>query len=141
MATRPEEPLVTDRTYQDILQKNTKANYNADVLNRIESWMLYLKELLAEYGYYANIETKIDWEIGLGKDKMTSEINRIKNNLQILKDTFYVRSTTPEVPSTTRDAINYVEANNIEKIIVDLDFLINNMADSFIYCDTIYCGE
>lgn len=141
MAIRPSEPLITDRTYQDIARKTHKGNYNATDLNRIETWMQYLKELLAEYGYYANIQTKTDWEIGLGKDKMFSEINRIKTNLQTLRDVFYVRSTTPDTPSTTRVAINYVEANNIEQIMVDLEFLAGQIEKAFRYADFMYSGD
>ncbi len=141
MATRPIDPLIYDRTLADVRTNTDKGNYNASDLNRIESWMQYLKELLAEYGYYANIQTKTDWVIGLGKPNMTTEINRIKTNLQTLKDVFYVRSTTPEVPSTTRVAINYVEANNIEQIINDIEYLINSMSQYFVYSGVSKSGQ
>ncbi|MCQ2911398.1 MAG: hypothetical protein MJ244_04335 [Clostridia bacterium] len=141
MATRPEEELIIGRILNDVKRNTTKGNYNASDLNRIESWMEYLKELLNEYGYFVTFTTKTDWEIGIGKPNMTSEINRIKTNLQKLKDAYFVMQSTPEVPSTDRLSINYVEANNIEKIMVDIEFLINNMAASFIYCGTVYCGE
>lgn len=141
MATRPEEELIIDRTLQDVNQNRTKGNYNASDLNRIETWMEYLKELLNEYGYYVTFITKTDWEIGIGKPNMTSEINRIKTNLQKLKDAYFVMQSTPEVPSTDRLSINYVEANDIEKIMVDIEFLIDKMAESFRYCGTEFCGE
>lgn len=141
MATRPIEPLIIDRTARDVQLLNTKGNYNATDLNRVEEWCQYISDLLNEYGYYVSIVTKTDWTVGLGKPNMTSEINRIKTNIQSLIDAYVVMQSTPEVPSTTRLAINYQEANNIERILVDLEFLINNMAESFIYCGTVYCGE
>lgn len=140
MATRPIEPLITDRKLSDINNKTHKGNYSASDLNRVETWMEYLKELLSEYGYHTSFVTKTDWEISFGHN-MTTNIKRIKTNLQKLKDTYFVMQSTPDVPSTDRLSINYVEANNIEKIMVDLEFLINNMAESFIYCGTVYCGE
>lgn len=140
MATRPINPLITDRKASDITNKTHKGNYSSDDLNRVEEWMEYLKELLKEYGYYVEFETKTDWQISFGHN-MTTNINRIKTNLQKLKDAYFVMQSTPDVPSTDRLSINYVEANNIEKIMVDIEFLINNMAASFIYCGTVYCGE
>lgn len=67
MATRPTEELIIDRTLSDVNNLRTKGNYNATDLNRVEKWCKYLMELLNEYGYYVSIETKTDWEIGLGK--------------------------------------------------------------------------
>ena len=72
---------------------------------------------------------------------MTSQINRIKNNLQKLKDTFYDIPGTPLVPSTDRLAINYVEANNIEKIMLDIDNIIPKIEAAFRYADFLYAGE
>lgn len=141
MATRPIEPLIIDRTLRDVQLLNSKGNYNATDLNRVEEWCQYIADLLNEYGYYVSIVTKTDWTVGLGKPNMTSEINRIKTNIQSLIDAYVVMQSTPEVPSTTRLAINYQEANDIERILVDLEFLINNMAESFIWCGTVYCGE
>ena len=120
MATRPTEELIIDRTLSDVNNLRTKGNYNATDLNRVEKWCKYLMELLSEYGYYVSIVTKTDWEIGLGKDRMFSEITRIKTNIQKLKDAFYVLPTTPEVPSVTDVSINYIKANNIEKILKDM---------------------
>lgn len=141
MATRPTEPLIYDRTLSDVTSKRTKGNYNSSDLNRIEEWSEYLKNLLEEFGYHTSFVTKTDWEIGLGKPNMTSEINRIKNNLQKLKDTFYDIPGTPPVPSTDRLAINYVEANDIEKIMEDLDLYISKVESAFRYADFFIAGE
>lgn len=141
MATRPEEPLIYDRTFNDVKRNTSKGNYNASDLNRIESWMEYLKELLHEYGYHTWFETKTDWEVGLGKPNMTTEINRIKTNLQKLKDCFYNIQGTPNVPSTSDVSINYSKANDIEKIMVDIDNLIPKIESAFRYADFLYAGE
>lgn len=67
MATRPTSELVTDRTLRDVQLLNSKGNYNATDLNRVEEWENYLKELLDEYGYHTSFISKTDWVIGLGK--------------------------------------------------------------------------
>ena len=131
MAIRPQSELVTDRTSQDVQRELTKGHLNVEDLNRIGEWQTYIRDLLNEYGYYVKINPKTDF-VKSDLTNMTTKINKIKNDLQSLKDAYYVLSTTPDVPSTERLAINYVELNNIEKILVDLDFLIHNMAESFI---------
>ncbi len=140
MATRPIEPLITDRKLSDINNKTHKGNYNASDLNRVETWMEYLKELLNEYGYYVEFTTKTDWEISFGYN-MTSNIKRIKENLQNLKDTFYELPSTPDVPSTDRLSINYIEANNIEKIIYDIEYLILKIEPAYRFSNYLYSGE
>lgn len=141
MAIRPQEELIIDRTLSDVNNLRTKGNYNATDLNRVEAWCKYIMELLNEYGYYVFIETKTDWEIGLGKNRMFSEINRIKTNLQKLKDTFYVLQSTPQVPSTTDTSINYMKANDIEKLLYDVDFLISRIAPSYRYSGFLMSGD
>lgn len=141
MATRPTEELIIDRTLSDVNNLRTKGNYNATDLNRVEKWCKYLMELLSEYGYYVSIVTKTDWEIGLGKDRMFSEITRIKTNIQKLKDAFYVLPTTPEVPSVTDVSINYIKANNIEKILKDMEYLAFQIDKSLRYADFMYAGD
>ena len=141
MATRPTSELVTDRTLRDVQLLNSKGNYNATDLNRVEEWCQYISDLLNEYGYYVSIVTKTDWTVGLGKPNMTSEINRIKTNIQSLIDAYVVMQSTPEVPSTTRLAINYQEANDIERILVDLEYLIESMSQYFVYSGVAVSGQ
>ena len=140
MATRPIHELIIDRTSRDVQLLNNKGNYNIEDLNRIGEWQNYIAELLNEYGYYVQVSPKTDF-VKSDLQNMTSHIRHIKNDLQALKDAYYVMQSTPDVPSTSRLAVNYIEANNMEKILMDLDFLVHNMEEAFIYCGTIYCGE
>lgn len=141
MATRPLEELITDRTLADIKNKTAKGNFNASDFNRIEEWERYLADLLNEYGYHINIVTKTDWQVGWGRENMFSNIARIKNNLQALKNEYYAFSTTPNVPSPLDTSINYIKLNNIEKILIDLNYLIEKMSISFRYSGYFISGE
>ena len=47
---------------------------------------------------------------------------------------------TPPAPMDT-GVLNYAEANNIEKILIDVEILINNMFAARSYCGDVYSGE
>lgn len=116
---------------QRLFDAGLKGCYNISDLNRVESCCRDLSDKLNECGYYNNIVTKTNWE--LGDIVSLEELNRVKNNLQTLKDTYAVLSTTPQVPSTSRTKINYVEANDMEKILSDIEKLIGYMQQNYIY--------
>lgn len=138
MATRPINPLITDRKASDITNKTHKGNYNASDLNRVEEWCRYLADILNEYGYYINIETKTDWQISFGHN-MTSNIRRIKNNIIQIKEGFFYLSDIEIDP--TKLSINYQDANDLEKLMNDIDKSIGNMEKAFRYADFLIAGE
>lgn len=132
MATRPTQPLIYDRKQSDVTPNNPKGNYNVSDLNRIMEWEVYIHEYLIENGYYNKITVLPTLQVG-DMYKITTKINTLKNNLQNLKNAYAVLSTTPQVPSTSRTKINYVEANDMEKILSDIEKLIGYMQQNYIY--------
>lgn len=139
--------LIYDRTQGDVTSARNlpdniefnKGNYNYVDLNRVESACEDLVERLNSYGYYVDINTKTNWT----EDDMPykHEIDRIKNNIQALKDAYYVLTTTPNVPSTSTSKMIYTQANDMEKILVDIDYLIRSMTQDFVYCGVCNCGQ
>ena len=125
------EHLIFDRIPNDITAKNKKGYYNYNDLNRIEIWCKYLEHWINENHYYLNIETKTNW---CRNDFPTSsELERIRSNIQTLKDAYYTLNTTPVIPKT----LNYMtiyKANDIEKIMYDIDKILIHMCNNFIYC-------
>ena len=69
-----------------------------------------------------------------------SQMSQFLRNLAAIKSAISVLSTTPDAPSSMA-FFNYVGANNIEKILLDVDFLIENMRRSWYYSGEIYSGE
>ena len=67
-----------------------------------------------------------------------SEINRIRDNIQILKNNLMTRSTLTIVKNNT---MNYNQANILEQILFELDELFTLYEKSLRYCGTFYCGE
>lgn len=104
------ENLIYDRTEQDLLDKTDKAYIDYVDLNRIEG---ACQELASALGI--SIETKT-WQI---TDYRTqAEMDRLRDNLKLIQDSYYRIQSIPSVPSTIKyTSIN--EANNIEKMIYE----------------------
>ncbi len=131
------DALIYDRTLEDIAQKTAKGYYNYGDINRIESWCEEIASVLNTYNYFVTIQTKTNWT---RNDFLTAgDINRIKANIDLLKSTYYVYLDTPTL--SYGNNMDYVEANKIEKILYDLDSLLNKMIASFRKCGTFFCGE
>ena len=122
--------LVTDRgigTY-----------YNAADLNRVGAAVQYLAERFTAQGYGVIVHTKTDWT---EKDIPTAaELETYRQNIVTLRGQIAVMESTPETPETIRQ-LNYIWANNIEQILVDLDFLISNITKSWYFSGELYAGE
>lgn len=140
-----------------------KGNYNFTDLNRLEEWCSYLQKKFNDNGYKLNLNLKLKYytynelksfkysslkemlfiELNRGNWGMTdiptlSEINRIRDNIQTLKNNLMTRSTLTIVKNST---MNYNQANILEQILFELDELFTLYEKSLRYCGTFYCGE
>lgn len=136
---KPESTLIYDRTIQDVARNLTKGNYNYTDLNRLEEWCSYLAELLKENGYYINITTYTDWNVGIGKEKMQSNMNRIRSNIKAIKDGFFYFSHIDFDEAKT--SVNYIDANKYEKLLANIDTSIANMIEGFRYANFLIAGD
>lgn len=140
MVTRPTNELITDRTLSDVQMNNAKGNYNVSDFERIKEWQIYLKDLLDEYGYHS--EPLVIHETWTTTDlPRQQDIDDIKDNLQKLKDVYYVLQSTPNIPSKERNFVTYSDANDIEKIMSDMEIVINRMLAQIKYAKNFYAGQ
>ena len=115
-----------------------KGAYNYTDLNRVGDAINYLANLLNSYAYYNNIKAKNDWKI---EDKPNHEqMEKYLNDLKQLKETFFVLQSSPQIPNDMV-SLTYEEANNIEKLIYDIDFILKIMEQNFIYSGVSTCGQ
>ena len=70
----------------------------------------------------------------------TNEMTQYLQDVANIRNTLTVLSTTPQTP-TSMDALNYVKANNIEQILLDVNSLVSKMLLSGYYCNEAYAGE
>lgn len=129
------ENLIFDRTQNDLEQKTPKGYYNYTDLNRIEAWCEYLANLLTSYSYPVSIAIKKDWT--MSDLPNANDMERIRGNVNGIKTAFHAYTDVPE-------NLNYMtieKANNIEKILFEIDRLVKNMSSEFRYSNTFNAGE
>lgn len=142
---KPTEELIFDRNNTDVInaknnpnnQYSNRGNYNISDLLRIEKWTIFLSELLKSYGYYVETNTRTDYNLDYIPTQ--EELDRIKNNIINIKKAYYSLQTTPTI-TTGKKTINYKDANDMEKILFDIDYLVEKMEESFKYSNTFYSG-
>ena len=130
--------LITDRTAEDVANKTAKGFYNASDLNRVGAAVQYVAERFAAQGYAVAVSPKTDW---LASDIPTaSELETYRQNIASLRGLIAVMKSTPETPETMR-FLGYIKANDIERILLDLDTLLTNAALAWYQSGEIYAGE
>lgn len=114
-----------------------KGSYNAQDLNRVGTAMVYLAEELNALGYMVTVFPKTNWN----EEDVPSSVDMEAYLQQVatLRAVIPVFSTTPDVP-LEMNYLTYQEANNIEKILVDIETLIFNMKAAFRHCNAAVCG-
>ena len=125
---RNNEPLPSD---------NLRYSWDCRALNRTEEAMEYVNEIFKELGYFRNMEFKTDWFA----DEITpKQVERYISNLRTLRNFLVMSSSTPTVPNTI-NGMTIERANEIEKIIYDIDILLEKLLKSFRYVNDVYCNE
>lgn len=158
--------MVTDRTAADVKTAKTlikkiqsgqtlttaekmaieRGTCTATMINRVESKQKELAEILNSYCYMVHITNKTDWKSIDILDDTSEEGDiftyqdhkRLLSNLNKLRQAFFVYINTPQTPTYL---YNYTNANNVEKILVDIESMLDDMISRFRECNTFYCGE
>lgn len=155
--------LITDRTYSDVIRWRTlrdkgylnmtdeeraewdaaqmKGAYNPPYdMNRVGGALNYLRELLELAGYLPTgvFTAKTDWT---ASDIPTKEdLTKYLNYVSTVREALAQFPTTPAAPKNPA-RLDYQEANNIEKILLDVDRLITNMLEARCFCGELFSGE
>lgn len=115
-----------------------KGAYNATDLNRVGGAVNYVANRIHEAGYTVDVSPKIDWSVS---DIPTpAQMESYLSDVAAIRSALSVSSATPPVPDDMID-LTYIEANNIEQILLDVNALIDNMIAAWVYCGEVYCGE
>lgn len=151
--------LITDRTQADVervrqlAQKGfgnmtadektewlngLKGAYNASDLNRVGAAVAYVAGRLTGYGYAVSVAPRQDWQVANipTPESMTAYLA----DVAALRAALTVAAGTPEVPEDM-ERLTWKEANDIEKILVDVDELLTRMAAAWFYSGDLYAGE
>lgn len=127
-------PIIIDRTAGDVRNRTSKGIYKYTDLNRVAHNVEYLAGLLNGYGYSVTVTPKTDWA---QEDIPTfAQMADYLADVVTIKAAFYGTQTIP----STMDHIDYEDANNIEKLLLEIETNINNMIAGFRKCGTQKCG-
>ena len=113
-----------------------KGTLTINTLNRIESKQEELKNLFNDMGYWNTTITNKTW--GENDIFNADEFKRILDNTNVLRNAFFVYKATPNTPP-----ISYYwdDINSLEKILYDLDVMINDVKSLYRECGTFESGE
>lgn len=138
--------LIYDRTAEDVrtareqrgkVTTPLKGCYNATDMNRVEAAVKALAAELNSAGYAVTVNPRTYAESDIIR---RSDFAAYLANVQTLRDAIAVRASTPELPAAAAK-LDYAGANNIEKILADLDELLSWMTYSRKYCGTFAAGQ
>lgn len=113
-----------------------KGCFNVNDINRIEDNIKYLSEELTKLYYFSNVESKT-WEWG-AFTVTTSEINRIRNNITILINSFFKDAKAPAIPDTL---LTFQQVNDLEQNLYLIKAMLDNMIRATKECGVAECGE
>ena len=140
------DTLVTDRTEADVSHYSElrdkgwaemttaekaewvagmKGAYNASDLNRVASAMAYLSQRFASAGYSVPVSSPTDWANGDIPTK--GDMDTYLDDLRRIRAALAVMDTTPSAPGSM-DYLTWAKANDIEKILADVDDLLTKIA-------------
>lgn len=150
--------LITDRTQADTtyaqsfrgkewknLTSTEKANYLLGLkgaysytdFNRVENAVSYLSDLLKTYGYNNTVNVKTDWT---AEDiQKVPEIQRYIDNIAELKNKYY-SNIEGEMP-TTSNWLSVEGANYLEKLLLNIELIIESMSSYFVHSGVSNCGQ
>lgn len=112
--------------------------YGKTDLNRVASAMSYLSQRFASAGYSVPVSSPTDWANGDIPRK--DDLDTYLDDLRRIRAALAVMDTTPAAPESM-DYLTWAKANDIEKILVDVDDALGRLLLSPFYSGEIYSGE
>ena len=108
-------------------------SYNAGDLNRVGSAIVYLRDRLRNYGYSVNVTPKTDWAI--------TDAPTAAQLQKYLADVSTIPARIYPSAAGKSDGLTIEKANDIERMLSQLDSAITKMLSSWWGCGEIGCGE
>lgn len=114
--------------------------YNASDMNRVGAAVRYVANRLNAEGYGAHVSPKTDWQMEYAVRQ--SDWNKYLDEVRHLRRKLTLMRTTPQITDGMYSGLkNHAEANAIEQILVDLDWMLTNIIRDYIYAGEVFAGE
>ena len=128
---------MTDAEKEEFLNPG-KGAYNYTDWNRVGLAVLQIASNLKSAGNSVSVAAKTNWT--MDDIPSTDQMEKYLSNIRAIRNALAVYNSTPSVPSQMRK-LTISKANDIERILFDVDTLTNNMNKSYVYSGEIYGGE
>ena len=126
---------MTDQQKQEWTD-NLKGCYLYTDLNRVEEAVAHIAEKLAFHGFNISLQPTKTWTVD--DIPTNSDMVRYISNIQTIRVVNIFPNSTPQAPTSTK--IGWQEANNIEKILYDVDTILENIKQAYRYSGEIISG-
>lgn len=128
----------TEAQVQEFLSVPQKGAYTWEDMNRVEAAVRYVSDRLNALGYDNTLVTVEDWEISDTPNE--ADMNRYFSNVAQIRAAVSVFTTTPEAPQSVI-GFDVFKANDLEKILIDVDRVLDHIQCSAFYLGDLYLGE
>lgn len=115
-----------------------KGTYNASDLNRVGAAVLLVAGLVNSIGYNITVTGKHDWT--MTDIPTSSQMSDYLADLLAIRAALTIPAGTPAVPSSM-SGLDFNKANNIEKILLIVDELVQRITASFVYSGQPASGQ
>lgn len=119
----------------DDVEALERGTITINTLNRVEQKQAELKNLINGMGYWETPVANKEWGYNDVFDE--SEFSRIVDNLNWLRNAFFVYKDTPTTPPVS---YHYNDINALERILHDLDVMISDVRSHYKRCGETRCG-
>lgn len=118
------------------------AKYNYTDLNRVEAAFEYLRDKMnGQFGFNLTLTIKKDWaRADLGQLGAQSLMEPYRQNVVQIRAAITQKAETPQAPDSMR-VLTWAKANDIEKILQDVEWLLNRMPSAYRHSGTFYSGQ
>lgn len=131
---------MTDDERAEWFSGTMKGAYNASDLNRVGLALNVIRDRLAALGYLADNAYTAKQEWKTGELLTAADLTYYLNCVDAVRRAIIQYKTTPPTP-TDIGALDWQEANNIEKILLDINHIIDKLTAAFFFLGDVQCGE
>jgi len=119
-------------THQD------EESYGSNDLNRVGEALSYVAGRLMAAGYSVSVSPKTDWTIT--DIPSPEQMSAYLIDVGVIRGALTVMTTTPDVPSDMDD-LTADDANDIERVLQAVDWLISGMIAAYRHAGNYYAGQ
>ena len=144
LAKKAEAGTLTDAEKTEWLA-GMKGCYNAADMNRVEAAVKTLSAALTSAGYPVSVTPVLKGSKAEDREWRESDTVRLSQwrqylaNVQALRDAYYTLAETGQLPDA-EDRLDYIGANAIEKVLADIDLLLDGMKSVYRRAGTFTAG-